>query len=429
LVVITKLKEIDPHLKTVLLTGHGNEKVRQATESLNTLYFEQEEMGDLWRYVKGLDANGQVVVTRPPSTSPVSQETKGGVTPASQSASVQVKRHRTFFAQAGTPAAPDTGHREDKDRLRLIGETPTMQQLHKGIARAASLDCTVTLEGEPGTGKELTARIIHAGSRNAHKRFLAIDCTNFDNAQLAEQMLGFTGGNLSEAVRTRSGIFGPDPIGTLFLDQVEKMPVPMQDQLLKTLIKIESGDTTRTPDNGLDIRVIVTTEIDLTDRVKSGGFKRNLYDHLSIFKLKIPPLRERRDDILPLCWYFFDHYRQELGKTADSIAPEVIQMLVDYDFPDNVRELEYIIERAMIIVHGRTLRRQHLPARLLKKKKPERSKAPSRYVTLAEIEKHYIVEVLEALGGNKSKTAEVLGISRAALWRKLKQLRAEASSQ
>jgi two-component system response regulator AtoC len=173
----------------------------------------------------------------------------------------------------------------------------------------------------------------------------------------------------------------------------------------------------------------VTTETNLADRVKEGAFKRNLYDHLSIFKLRIPPLRERRDDILPLCWYFFDKYREELGKTADSIAPEVIQMLVDYDFPENVRELKFIIERAMIIVHGKTLRQQHLPARFLEKKNPERSKASGWFPTLAELEKQYIVEVLEALGGNKSKTAEVLGISRAALWRKLKQLKAEASGQ
>jgi DNA-binding NtrC family response regulator len=428
LVVITKLKEIDPQLKTVLLTGHGNEKVRQATESLNTLYFQKEEMGDFWRYVRKLNADGQVVVLHPASSPPTGQKTPPAQPSTYRGAGAQVKRNRTFFAQPGSPTAPDMAHREDTERLRLIGETPSMQQLHKGIARAASLDCTVTLAGEPGTGKELTGRIIHAGSRYAHKRFLAIDCANFSNAQLAEQMLGFTGGSLSEAVHTRSGIFGPEPVGTLFLDQVEKMPFPMQEQLLKTLILAQSWDANSTSDDSLDVRFIVTTETNLAERVKAGAFRRNLYDHLSIFKLKIPPLRERRDDIIPLCWYFFDKYCDELGKTTDSIAPEVIQMLVDYDFPDNVRELKYIIERAMIIVHGKTLRRQHLPARFLKQK-PEPVKIPDRYVTLAEIEKHYIVEVLEALGGNKSKTAEVLGISRAALWRKLKQLKAEASGQ
>ncbi|MEJ2642873.1 MAG: sigma 54-interacting transcriptional regulator [Desulfosarcinaceae bacterium] len=435
LVVITKLKEIDPQLRTVLLTGHGGQKVRQATESLNTLYFEKEEMGAFWRFIKKLNADGQAVVIRPASPPEAGRERPAAASKATRSAGVQFKRNRTIFAQTGNSTARDAGNRPDEDyreehgRLRLIGETQTMQQLHKGIARAASLECTVTLEGEPGTGKELTAQIIHAGSRYAHRRFLAIDCANFGNAQLAQQLLGFTGSSLSEAVRSRSGIFGPEPIGTLFLDQVEKLPIPMQDQLLKTLIMAESWDAASALDDSLDMRFIVTTETDLAARVKTGAFKRNLYDHLSIFKLKILPLRERRDDILPLCWYFFDKYREELGKTADTIAPEVIQMLVDYDFPENVRELKYIIERAMIIVHGKTLRRQHLPARFLEKKKPERPKTPYRFISLAELEKHYIVEVLEALGGNKSKTAEILGISRAALWRKLKQLKAEASGQ
>jgi DNA-binding NtrC family response regulator len=429
LVVITKLKEIDPQLKTVLLTGHGNEKVRQATESLNTLYFEKEEMGDFWRYVKKFNADGQVVIIQPASAPSTSIETPAMAAKAKRSTDDQTKRSRTFFAQPGTPVTTEPNLRDDSDHHRLIGETPAMQQLHKGIARAASLDCTITLVGEPGTGKELAARIIHAGSRNAHKRFLPIDCANFGNAQLAEQMLGFTSGSLSEAVRSRSGIFGPEPVGTLLLDQVEKMPFPVQEQLLKTLILAQSWDAaTSASDNSLDVRFIVTTETNLADRVKAGAFKRNLYDHLSIFKLKIPPLRERRDDILPLCWHFFDKYREELGKTTESIAPEVIQMLVDYDFPENVRELKYIIERAMIIVHGKTLQQQHLPARFLEKKNPEGAKERSWFPPLAELEKQYIVEVLEAQGGNKSKTAEVLGISRAALWRKLKQLKAEASS-
>jgi DNA-binding NtrC family response regulator len=423
LVVITKLKEIDPQLKTVLLTGYGNEKVRQATESLNTLYFVKEEMGAFWRFFKKLVADDPAAVIRPASAPPVILH------PVERAGIALTSHTHPPSVDAGSPPSPESDYLEDKHHLSLIGETPVMQQLHKGIIRAASLDCTVTLKGEPGTGKELTAQIIHAGSRHADRRFLAIDCANFGNAQLTEQMLGFTGGTLSEAVRTRSGIFGPQPVGTLLLVQVEKMPIPMQEQLLKALIMAESGDTAGDLDQCLDVRFIVTTESNLVDGVKAGVFKRNLYDHLSIFKLKIPPLRERRDDILPLCWHFFDQYREELHKSVDSIAPEVIRMLADYDFPGNVRELKYIIERAMIIAHGKTLRLQHLPARFLEKKQSQRLKAPDRYVTLAELEKQYIVEVLEALGGNRSKTAEILGISRAALWRKLKQLKSEASNQ
>jgi two-component system response regulator AtoC len=429
LVVITKLKEIDPYLKTILLTGHGGEKIRQATESLNTYYFEKAQRGDFWRFIRNLKADDPEGGIRSPSPLSPSKDTQAGISPADRSAGAQV-RHVTAIATPAAPsAAPDAGCLEERNRLRIVGETPAMQELRKGISRAATLDCTVTLRGEPGTGKELAARVIHACSRYAHNRFLTIDCADFGNPQLAEQLLGFTGGQLAEAIRTRSGIFGPDPVGTLLLDQVEKLPVQLQDQLLKTLIMAESWDAASKPDDSLDIRLIITTETDLAARVKAGSFKRNLYDHLRIFKLKIPPLRERRDDILPLCWYFFDKYREELGKSVDSISPEVIQMLVAYEFPGNVRELQYIIERAMIIVHGKTFRQQHLPARFLEEKKPQSPVEPSQLATLAELEKRYIVEVLEAMGGNKSKTAEILGISRAALWRKLKQQKAEASGQ
>ena len=174
-----------------------------------------------------------------------------------------------------------------------------------------------------------------------------------------------------------------------------------------------------------DIRFIAATESDLTDKVKAGAFKPELHDRLKVFEMSIPPLRERKDDIAPLCWYFLDKYRQEFGKSVNAIAPEVVQTLVDYDFPGNVRELEHIIERAVIIADGRTVMRQHLPARFLEERKPPCLLEGGRLTTLAELEKGYIFEVLGATNGNKSKTAEILGISRAALWRKLKQFKGE----
>jgi two-component system response regulator AtoC len=176
---------------------------------------------------------------------------------------------------------------------------------------------------------------------------------------------------------------------------------------------------------GLDIRIIVATESDLAAKVKAGAFSRDLYDCLTIFEIAIPPLRERKDDIHPLCQYFFDKYRQEFGKSIDSISPEVVKILTEYDFPENVRELEYIIERAVIIADGKTVTRRHLPVRFLEDKKPQADSI--RFSTLADLEKRYILEVLQAAQGNKSKTAEILGISRAALWRKLKQYQSEKS--
>jgi DNA-binding NtrC family response regulator len=424
LVVITKLKEINPLLRTVLLTGHGNEKVRQATESLNTVYFEKEEMGSFWRFVRKLNTDGQVVVIHPPSAPLAGQDAPETIS-AERLEQDPSKRKPVIPAKPAPIAADDAIRMEDRNRLRIVGETPAMQELRKGIARAVSLDCTVTLSGEPGTGKELAARAIHAGSRRSHKRFLVIDCANFLNEQLTGQILGFAGDSLYVAIRARSGIFGGDPVGTILFDRIEKMPDRMQDQLLNILEMTDGRQSVGSKGSGLDIRVIVATEVDLAEQTKQGRFNEKLYRRLNVIELTIPPLRERKDDIHPLCIYFFDKFRQELGKSVDSISPDVIEILVGYDFPGNARELKHIIERAVIIADGKTVTRRHLPARFLEEKQPEPPKRPEHYSTLAELERRYIVEVLEAAHGNKSKTAEILGISRAALWRKLKNFNAE----
>lgn len=427
LVTITKLKEIHPDLKTVLLTGHGNEKVKQATESLNTLYFEKDQMGTFWSFIKRLNADGQSVVIRPAETS--SRRPAGGEDPPATTVGSEIAflppRERLTGGDRAERRSTDSNRSGGTDRLRIVGETPAMQELRKNIERVASLDCTVTLRGEPGTGKELAAKAIHAGSMRQTHRFLAINCSNFGSDQLAGQLLGYQGGNLSEAIRARIGIFGAEPVGTLLFDQIEAMPLNMQDQLHNILDMADGQRSGGQKDDGIDIRILVATSADLAERVKAGSFRKNIYDRLKLFELTLPPLRERRDDIHPLCRYFFDKYRQELAKPVDSISPEVVKILVDYDFPGNVRELEHIVERAVILADSNTIERKHLPVRFLEDLKPPRALDPKRFSTLAEMEKRYIVEVLEATNGNKSKTSEILGISRTALWRKLKQLKAD----
>jgi transcriptional regulator with PAS, ATPase and Fis domain len=203
----------------------------------------------------------------------------------------------------------------------------------------------------------------------------------------------------------------------------------MQDQLMTTLTVSEKRTAGSQAETDPDIRIIVTTETDLVALVEAGTFSRELYDHLDLFELTVPPLRDRKDDIYLLCRYFFDQYRRELDKPVDAISPEVVEILLDYDFPGNVRELKNIIERAVIIVGGKTITRRHLPVRFLQDKQDECLMESDQLATMAELEKRYIIKVLEVTGGNKSKTAEILGISRAALWRKLKLFKAERSEE
>ncbi len=424
LVTITKLKEIRPDLKTILLTGYGNEKVKQATESLNTLYFEKEEVRDFWRYINKMTADGQVVVVRPAASETIAREADP-VDHSSESA--HVHSHLTAF-ESPRPSEVSAGTAKNPtvyNRPRIIGETFAMQVLRKNIARAASLDCTITLRGETGTGKELAARVIHAGSLHRDQRFLAVNCANLGSEQFAGVLLGYKSGDLDEALRTHSGIFGTGTVGTLFFDHVEMMSVQMQTQLLNVLNRANTWPPDKPGDIQFEIRILVGTEKRLEDYVKAGQFNEDLYDHLKVYELTIPPLRERKDDIPPLCRYFFDKYRQELGKPVESISPEVMDIFNNYNFPGNVRELEHIVERAIVLADGQSIEREHLPLRFREDKRLKKQTSTHQLLTLAELEQRYILEVLEASKGNKSKTAEILGISRAALWRKLKQQKSD----
>jgi transcriptional regulator with PAS, ATPase and Fis domain len=173
-----------------------------------------------------------------------------------------------------------------------------------------------------------------------------------------------------------------------------------------------------------DVRILAASRYDLSKLVEEGKFRDELYYRLNVIELSIPPLRERRDDIPPLCSFFIHKYSKEFEKAAEFISEEVISTFMSYDFPGNVRELEHIIERAVILADGNTIELKHLPRRFHTAGSLPLD-APRTFMTLAEMEKKHILEVLKATGGNKSQTSELLGISRAALWRKLKQLKEE----
>ena len=424
LVTITKLKEIKPGLKTMLLTGHGNEKIKQATESLNTLYFEKDEMGDFWSFIKKLNTDGNVVVIRPAQAA----GGNGNSSASPMANAIEIHSPHQFKEAQAEKLSPAkvTAHPEPFTKLRIVGETPAMQELRKSIRRLAPLDCTVMLSGEAGTGKELAARVIHAQSGHRHQRFLAIDCHDLGSESFVRQLVGFGNGDLYQAVQSRRGIFGGQQVGTIFFDRVEEMPAAMQTQLLKTIDTIDRTRAIAGQGKSTDVRILVATETNLAKQVDDRQFDEALYDQLIFFNLALPPLRDRKDDIAPLCSYFLRKLSDDFNKPVDSIAPEVIDVFLSYDFPVNVRELAHIIERAVILADGKTIHLSHLPERFLKDTASPKEADPEDYLTLAEVENRYIVKVLQAAGGNKSKTAEILGISRAALWRKLKHINANA---
>jgi DNA-binding NtrC family response regulator len=403
LMTITKLKEISPELKTVLLTGYGSETIHQKTDSLDAEYFEKDSMGDLWDLIKQFTTTqGNMVVVKPVSPD-LNQE-------QSQYLNDRIK-------QDIDPHSFGQNH----DLLpRIIGETPEMQRLRKDVQRLSELDCTVLIQGETGTGKELFARTIHRRSHRRNQRFLAFNCGCFSNGFHFDELLG------SLETATPGKIISTDAsenrfVGTILLDHFEIMPIETQREMVKIIDKmaeIKSGDNESL---ARDIRFIVATHQDLKQRVDNDNFSLELYQKLNAIELTVPPLRERREDILPLCSYLLSQLNKEFQKNIEAISNSVFSRFMSYSFPGNIRELKHLIERAVIIADGTRIESAHLPERLTREEDHESISFENQpLLTLGEMERKHILKVLNITKGNKSKTAELLGISRAALWRKLK---------
>jgi DNA-binding NtrC family response regulator len=405
LVTITKLKEIQPGLRSVLLTGYGNEKIRQATEALDAAYFAKDEMEGFWNFIRKLNMDGNVVVIRPPALS-------GSFDSGADN------------REGGIPEPSRTDERKDgpdgAEHYRMIGETLAIQELKRNIERLAALDCTAIIRGETGTGKELAARIIHNLSHRKNSRFIAINCGCFSNDLLVEELFrpgnaNFPGGDPSKERPGQS-----ESGGTILLDQIEAMSPKMQLAMLKIIDSNKASRSRGRDDSPFDVRILVASRYRLGQLVEEGKFREELYYRLNVLELFIPPLRERRDDIPPLCRFFLNKFAKEFNKAVEYVSDEVISFFMSYDFPGNVRELEHIVERAVILADGKTIESRHLPGRFGKAGYPSVD-ASKEIMPLAEMERRYILKALEANQGNKSKTAERLGISRSALWRKLKQ--------
>ncbi len=424
LVTITKLKEIYSDLKSVLLTGHGNEKIKQATEALKADYFEKDRMEAFWSFIKRSNRSGNTIVIRPPTENTTSDTHRKDQPDLFKTGKIQIISGHQPIENILMSSATDgkKGEIISSRRFRMIGETLAMQELRKNIERLAALDCTAIIGGETGTGKELAARLIHNLSPRNKNRFVAINCGCFSNDLLIEELFR-PGNTVVPGVDGLGGaIAGPGSGSTILLDQIEDMSPKMQLSMLKIIDSKKVSLQDGVDDFPFDARILAASCYDLGKLVEEGKFRDELYYRLNVLELFIPPLRERRDDIPPLSGYFLDKFSKEFKKKVEYISEEVISLFMSYDFPGNVRELEHIIERAVIVADGNTIEFKHLPIRFQKADAPPMD-ATRKFLSLAEMEKQHILEVLEATGGNKSKTTEILGISRAALWRKLKQFK------
>jgi two-component system, NtrC family, response regulator HydG len=304
-------------------------------------------------------------------------------------------------------------------KVSIIAKSESMSNILSVIEGMKDTDCNVLLTGETGVGKSLLARIIHFTSGRRTMPFLSINCATLTEELLASELFGHEKGSFTGAVKTKQGLVEIADTGTLFLDEIAEMAPNLQAKLLKV---IEEGEFYRvggTRPIKVDVRFLAATNQNVRTVISEGRFREDLYYRLNIMEIGIAPLRDRRDDIAPLCAYFLEKHLPKAHKKITGFAKEAMQVLMHYSFPGNVRELENIIERAIILEKGPLITPESLPQTI--KMFQIETIEPDRVKTIEELNKEYAEKVLDMLGGNKSKASEVLGISRTSLWRILKE--------
>lgn len=307
-------------------------------------------------------------------------------------------------------------------KVKIMTQDPSMQKLLETARQVAPTDCNIVLSGESGTGKELFSRYIHLHSLRAEGPFFAINCGAFTEELLSNELFGHEKGAFTGATAGKKGLIEMASKGTLFLDEITEMPSSMQVKLLRVIQEKEVLRVGATEPVTVDVRFIAATNRDIHDAIKTGNFRQDLYFRLNVVSLHIPPLAERRDDIPLLSYYFLKKYAALMKKETSEISQDVIAILMNYDFPGNVRELENIMERGVALSNTNTIEIAHLPEDLKELSIMTFRKKEGKIPSLEEQETAYINWVLKEVGGNKTLASQILGIDRVSLWRKLKKL-------
>jgi len=306
-------------------------------------------------------------------------------------------------------------------KVKIITQDANLQRILDSAMQIAPTDCNIIISGESGTGKELFARYIHFHSKRAGGPFFAINCGAFTEELLSNELFGHEKGAFTGAAASKDGLIEMASEGTLFLDEIIEMPPSMQVKLLRVIQEKEVLRLGATKPVKVDVRFIAATNRDVKDAVKTGQLREDLFFRLNVVSFLLPSLSERRDDIPLLSHYFLKKFSTLMKKDVAEISPDAMAILMNYDFPGNVRELENIIERGVALSNGNTIEVAHLPEDLKELSIRTFRRKEGRIPSLEEQEEAYIKWVLKEAGDNKTLAAQILGIDRVSLWRKLKK--------
>lgn len=299
----------------------------------------------------------------------------------------------------------------------IIGKSKPMQQVYELIRQVAGSQSNLLIEGESGTGKELVARALHFNSTRSANPFVAINCSALPETLLESELFGYVKGAFTDAKATKKGLFEVADGGTLFLDEISSMPIGLQAKILRTLQDGEIRPLGHTQSRKVDVRIIAATNKDLEKAIDDGNFREDLFYRLNVIRIVLPPLRERREDIPLLAQHFLNHYSRLNNKKISGFDTAAMSYLMNAPWRGNVRELENSIERAVVLAKLDTITTAELVPmnRTARKGKFDFGGA---FLPLREMERIYVDKVLESVGGNKERAAQILGVSSRTLYRR-----------
>ena len=313
----------------------------------------------------------------------------------------------------------------------LLGASPAMKEVYDLLERVGESESTVLVSGESGTGKELVARALHRRSKRSAGPFVAINCAAMPEQLLESELFGHTKGAFTDARSARPGLFVQAKGGTIFLDEIGDMPVGLQPKLLRALqertVRPVGGDT-ETP---IDVRVVAASNRDLETAIEERKFREDLYYRINVIHVELPPLRARGADVILLATHYLQHFATQSQKDVRSLDAEAAEKLSAYAWPGNVRELANCMERAVALTRNESIGVADLPEKIRSYRTSHVLVAatdPTELVPMEEVEKRYILRVLEAVGGNKTLAAQVLGLDRKTLYRKLDRYGSERNA-
>ena len=379
--MVQELQPLAPNAKIILLTAHGN--IPDGVQAIKNGAFDY--------IVKG-DDNRKIIPIVSRAMDAIAAEQK------QQSKKKDVRANTVTFGN-------------------IVGKSPALAHVISQASKVAATDVAVLINGETGTGKELFAQAIHNASHRSAGAFLALNCSAFSRELLESELFGYKEGAFTGAVKDKRGLLEEANHGTVFLDEIGEMALELQSKLLRVLetgefVKVGDTKTTR-----VDVRIISATNRNLKEEIANGRFREDLYFRLSVFRIELPPLRQRPEDILLLAQHFAERFSKQIGCPVPALSPDAKNLFLSYPWPGNVREMMNTMEHALIVCDSEVTR-EDLPIDMLS---DESSTQADDSLDLKSVERNHIIKVLHHTHGNKTETARLLKIGLTTLYRKIEE--------